>query len=169
MARFSALFIIATLLSGILFPCPYVSAKKSSLRLKAPSSDSKKTVAERKTPVRLDADEMACIAPEISFSGFDKPFSSHRESFLITNNSSQYIASMRLRIIYRDLTGRMLHSRDEKIDLVIPPSETRQATIKSFDSQSTLYYRHSKPPKSGGQPFDVAIEILQISVPRNQY
>lgn len=149
----SILLIIAAIIS--------IPAKKTTLKLK---TESKKSV--NYAPTEADSLTFTIIADSIAFSGFDKPAASRKETFLATNLSRHAISAMEIEIIYSDPSGRMLHSRTEKIDSPIPSGETRQITIKSFDPQGTLYYIKSKPPKSGGQPFQVKISPLKIFLPR---
>lgn len=148
----------------IIFPCASLSAKKASLALKTPH---KKEIHPNASPVKADSISFISLKDKIYFSGFDKPATSRKESFLITNESSRTIVGLNLRISYFDLQGRMLHARDITIeDITVPPGETRQKTIKSFDESGTLYHVNSKHPKSGAQPFTVSISILSILLPR---
>lgn len=146
------------LLIILIIPSP---AKKTTLRLK---SDIKKSTSY--APVQADSLTFLQLARGITFSGFDKPAASRKETFLITNNSPRYIKAIEVEIIYSDPQGRMLHSRRELLSTPIPSGETRQVSIKSFDPQGTLYYIKSKPPKTGGQQFQVKINPTKILLPR---
>lgn len=167
----SAVVMAAMCVAGTPVTSAEASAKKVQLRLKSPTgSDSEKESRQNANTDRrhLHADSVTLeeVRQRLAFSGFDKPASSRRETFLITNNSTNDIASLTLQIVYSDLDGRMLHSRDEEISTVIPAGETRLATIKSFDPQGTLYYKESRPPKNGGQPFQVDIYLLDVFLTR---
>ncbi len=163
MARYFLSIIILVLLIG-----PAAMPKKTALKLKAPvESKGKKGNRPEIGPLEGDSLEFSGLIGEISFSGFDKPASSRRETFLISNSSGQHLKGVEVRILYRDPEGRMLHSREEKIMIDIPAGETRQADIRSFDTQQTYYYRLSRPPKrSAAQPFDVEITPIRIFLPR---
>lgn len=151
----------------------YIIAKKITLKMESPTATSAKGNKGKGdysgyNPEPLEADSIQFFhwAPGISFSGYDKPYNSNRETFLITNDSPQHVSAIEVRLTYRDLQGRMLHSRDEKITIAIPPGETRQTSIKSFDTQSTYYYTKSRPPRNGGQPFEVSIIPIKLFIPR---
>lgn len=147
-----------------------ISAKKTSLKLKtekARSTAYQAKSAANLAPLTADSLEFAAIAPGISFSGFDKPYNSSSETFLITNSSINHISGLKLRIVYRDPEGRMLHAREELVMMSIPPTETRQTKIKSFDPHHTYYYHKSASPKKQScQPFFVEIHTLEIYLPR---
>ena len=94
----------------------------------------------------------------ISFSGYDKPQSSRRETFLITNNTDRMMTGLTLYIDYRTPDGRQLHKKFIKLSCRIPAGETRQAEIASWDTQSTYYYHLSRPSRNGGAPYTVVFD-----------
>lgn len=77
---------------------------------------------------------------QISFSGFDKPQSSARETFFITNHTDRTMSGLTLYIEYLMPDGRQLHKRFVKLVCNIPPGETRQAEIESWDKQKSFYF-----------------------------
>ena len=95
---------------------------------------------------------------QISFSGFDKPQSSNNETFFITNNTDRTMTGVTLYIDYRDSQDRQLHKQFLRLSCEIPAGETRQATIKSWDTQHSFYYEKSAPSKRVGSPFRVIID-----------
>lgn len=132
-----------------------------ALRLKVPQTQLKDD-ANIQRGEELDSTAMAVVADSIRFAGFEKNASSTVESFFVTNNSNVAIRRLTVRITYRDMHGRMLHRREENIDAVLPQSETRRVSLKSFDTQKNLYYYRSNPPRRGGMPFTVEIEVISI-------
>ncbi|MDE6272001.1 MAG: hypothetical protein K2M31_03235 [Muribaculaceae bacterium] len=165
-----SIFLLGALL--LIFPL-MTMPKKISLKLKTTALQSRPSRSQtgRKgsavLPLEADSLQFTRLRDGVSFSGFDKPASSRRETFLITNSTDQYLKGVEVRIVYRDPEGRMLHSRDEEIMINIPPGETRQVTIQSFDTQQTYNYRLSTPPKRrAAQLFDVELSLLRILLPR---
>lgn len=157
----------------LIFMIPAVlpsGAKKTSMKMKTPDSITRMAQKRKNSynaePVQADSLTFAAVAPHITFSGFDKPYNGRRETFLVSNGSDRHISGLEIRIVYLDLQDRMLHSRDEEIMINIPSGETRQVSLKSFDSQSTYYYIKSRPPRSGGQPFYVKINPVKVFFPR---
>lgn len=145
----------------ILGSCSGMEARKVALRLKVPQELQKGALpAPGGEP--LDSVAMAVVADSIRFAGFEKNASSTVESFFVTNNSNVAIRRMSVRITYRDLEGRMLHRREEDLDVELPQAETRRVSLKSFDTQKNLYYYRSNPPRKGGMPFTVDIELTAI-------
>ncbi|MDE6811264.1 MAG: hypothetical protein K2J15_02820 [Muribaculaceae bacterium] len=143
-----------------------IQAKKNTLRLSAPKS-AKKEQSDICSYLTADSLTTVNIGAMIEFSGFDKPYNSRKETFLITNHSQRYLAGVVVRIEYFDSHKRMINAREEEIIKPVPPGETRFVTIKSFDPQSTLYYHRSRPPRNGGgQPFTVGISLVRVLLPK---
>lgn len=162
----------------VILSCMAGFAKKTQLKLKTSTKQTAgyvkssggnrtKGAADNRRAQPLEADSILFseVSPQIGYSGYDKPYSSRKESFLITNSSGQHISGVEVRIVYKDMEGRMLNSRDEMILTEIPPGETRHVSINSFDKQSTFYYINSKSPKTGSQPFEIGITTLRVFVP----
>lgn len=156
MMRFLAAILAFIALATVMLPMP---AKKVRLSHRTPE----KEVHGRRNPdaVRqIDPRILSAERDSIRFAGFDKNASSDVETFFISNNASFHIAWVKVRITYRDMDDRMLHRRDEYINVNIPRNETRMASLKAFDRQNNLYYYKSRPPRSGGMPFRVEIYLL---------
>lgn len=168
-ARITILHLIAAmgvlLAASIAFPG---GAKKTKLQLVQPSKTKSSTPSytDKKRFLEADSVEIEELRPDISFSGFDKPYNSKKETFLITNNSNCYIGALKVRIEYYDMQERMIHVREEQIYTPLPAEETRMITLKAFDPQSTLYYYLSRPPRNSGQPFTVKIRLLSLYFPK---
>jgi hypothetical protein len=92
---------------------------------------------------------------QISFSGFDKPSSSERESFFVTNNTDSRMTAFSIYIEYLSTDGRQFHKRFLKLDCDIPPSETRKVDIKSWDRQHSFHYISSNAGRNKTTPFTV--------------
>lgn len=95
---------------------------------------------------------------QISFSGFDKPQSSSTETFFITNHTDRVMTGVTLYVDYRDTSGRQLHRRFLRLSCDIPPGETRQASVKSWDTQHSFHYEKSAPSRRPGAPFSVIFD-----------
>lgn len=153
------------LLSAVILPLLFrqpAEGKRVRLSMKPPveARQSKGVLPKSET---LDSLRVTLLADSISIAGFDKPLRSTRETFFVVNNSSVTIAWIDFEITYRDMEGRMLHRRDEHVDIDLPQGETRMVAVKSFDLQKSLYYHRSATPKNGaGIPFMVEIAIKGI-------
>lgn len=97
--------------------------------------------------------------PEVSFAGYDKPLQSRRESFFATNgDSARTVERIWLTATYYDMAGRMLHRRTIAVDGPVPPGQTRQLTVPSWDTQRSFYYHLSTPPtRTPGTPYRVTL------------
>ena len=100
----------------------------------------------------------------ISFSGYDKPAPSSKESFHITNSSTKQINKVGIRITYLDLKDRMLHSRDVEVGCCVPGGESRLASIPSWDIQHTFFYYLGPEPKKVATPYKVTIKLLWVEI-----
>lgn len=101
----------------------------------------------------------------IVFSGYDKPVNAAKEAILISNRCKYMtLKSVRLDIIYRDMMGRMLHSRTVDVSVSVPSGETRKGEFKSWDSQKTYYYHLSQKPRRAAAPYQIEIHPLAYSM-----
>lgn len=107
-------------------------------------------------------DSVAFDKSSVSFSGYDKPVSSSKESFLVTNNNSKAIEALEIKITYLDMKDRMLHSRIVNVSCYVPAGETRKADISSWDTQKTYYYYLGPSPKRVATPYKVKITPVRI-------
>lgn len=119
----------------------------------------------------LPVDTLAADSATVAISGFEKTLRSRWETFFVTNHSSRCIASITVDIEYLDTKGRQLHRRPGigiTFPEPIPPGETRQAKIATWDSQSVRYYHLSPPARTRAQatPFMVRITPKTITSPR---
>lgn len=105
-------------------------------------------------------------AHQVDFNGYDKPLRSRRETFFATNNSNDSIAAMAFTITYYDSRRRMLHSAKHKVSIDIPAGETRQVSLKSWDSQFNFYYIRSAVPQrtKNATPYEITIAIDTLFV-----
>lgn len=110
-----------------------------------------------------DGKEYVFTTSSIKFTGYDKNLASTKESFHIINGSGLDIKSMFVKIIYKDMSGRMLHSREISIREEIPCGETRKVDIPSWDTQKTFYYYLSTRPKRIAAPYKISISLLSLS------
>lgn len=100
----------------------------------------------------------------VDLNGYDKPLRSRRETFFTTNNGEREVCALAYTIKYYDTAGRMLHSASHHSATSIPPTETRQLSIRSWDAQNAFYYRLSTAPERVAQatPYDVRITVDTI-------
>ena len=89
----------------------------------------------------------------------------------LTNKSRRAVSSLTVDIEYLDAKGRQLHRRQGltvTFPEPIPPGETRQAKIPTWDIQSVRYYHLSPPARTRSQatPFWVKITPNTITTPR---
>lgn len=110
-----------------------------------------------------DGREYVFTASSVRFTGYDKNLNAAKESFHIVNGSILDIKSLHVKIIYKDMSGRMLHSREISIREEIPCGETRKVDIPSWDTQKTFYYYLSTRPKRIAVPYKISISLLSLS------
>lgn len=103
-------------------------------------------------------------AAQLHVSGYDHIASSDKESFFLTNGTDRLYEGIELEIEYLSPTGRQLHRRTQYLPAYrIPkPGETLRIEIRSWDSQHTFYYEKSTPPRGGGVPYKVKIDVSAI-------
>ena len=96
--------------------------------------------------------------------GYDKPLRSRRETFFVTNNADKSVEGMAITITYFDRSRRQLHQRPANIRIDIPAGETRQAVLKSWDTQQAFYHINSPVPSRAQQatPYEVKITVDTI-------
>lgn len=99
---------------------------------------------------------------EVNFAGYDKEVNSSIESFIIVNPTRQDILGFNLRIVYLDMQGRMLHSRDVSRECEIPAGESRRFDISVWDKQHVYYYHLGNQPKKIATPFQVKFQPLDF-------
>lgn len=108
-------------------------------------------------------------ADMVTLSGYDKPLRSATETLFATNHSSRTIHSVTIHIVYRDMSGRQLHSRDATVAVTIPPGETRQLQFPSWDKQkSFVYHRSRRPPRAEYAPYDITATVAEIATSSGQ-
>lgn len=114
-------------------------------------------------------DTLARPEPHIvDVNGYDKPLRSRRETFFATNNAKAEIAAMSFTITYYDTSHRMLHKVSHHVPVNIPVSETRQVSIKSWDTQFAFYHVRSPQPRGTveASPYEVTISVDTLFVVR---
>ena len=114
-----------------------------------------------------DGEPYLFISQSIRFAGYDKTLNSSKESFLVLNESLVDIKSMTIRLTYKDMSDRMLHSRKITVEEEIPHGETRKIDVSSWDTQKTFYYYRSIPPKRDAAPYKITFSLLSISFDSN--
>lgn len=117
--------------------------------------------AQTETPAY---DTIQALKGDISFRGYDKPLNTSKETLLATNNTTDTLQQIELRLTYTDLKGRPLHQRKVWVSHEIPPGQVRMLHFKSWDVQRTFYYAHGpKPRRDGMTPYLVTINPLRYS------
>lgn len=164
MTRVSFIILSLILVSAAIGGVQESEAKKKTLKLGVPKTEQKAQPGEGW--IEADSIVLEECRGLLEFSGFDKPYNSRKETFLITNSTGRYIAGVKVKIEYHDLQERMINAREETIVRNIPPGETRMVSLKAFDPQSTLYYHRSRAPRYGGQPFTVRIILQKVLLPK---
>lgn len=147
-----------------------IEARKVHLKLKAPSKPKVERAAGTGSPaersVSAESDSLLFdgLKKGVIFSGFDKKGSAQKESFFISNSTQYDIAALEVVLTYETPDGRMLDSRNRKINIAIPAGETRKADIPTFDIQKSFHYFKSNPSRQGSAPFKVKIQLLNLEI-----
>ncbi len=102
----------------------------------------------------------------VVIAGYDKPLRSRHETFFVTNNRTDTLLGLWFTVDYYTVDGRRLHSRTDSVcNVVIPPGDTRNCSISSWDRQQAFYYRLSQAPtRSQGSPYDVRFTLTKALV-----
>ena len=95
----------------------------------------------------------------LKISGYDKPLNSHKETFFVTNNGARAIVGINITFNYFDNQNRQLHQATKTVNCTIPPGETRQLSISSWDKQKSFYYHRSAKPRRQATPYSVTHSI----------
>lgn len=104
----------------------------------------------------------------VKLSGYDKPLRSRTETLFATNQTTDTIRAITLRITYLDMHRRQLHSAQHTVAVTIPPQSTRQISFRSWDKQLSFYYILSAKPRSGtATPYDVKCTPINIIIDRH--
>lgn len=115
--------------------------------------------------VKVVADTVIPDSGMVVISGFDKPLRSSRETFFVSNNYDRTVSSIAVQLVYFDMNGRQLHASDVVVPCYIPAGETRQLSVKSWDSQQSFYYCQSvKPRRDRATPFTVRHRIRYVAL-----
>ena len=125
------------------------------------------SIRERNT---LSFDTVRSVpAGNIRLTGYDKPLTSRKESLFVTNNLSAEITGLEIRIVYTDMSGRMLHEAVRFIRSIIPAGETRRVEFPSWDRQLSFYYHRGRKPRTANvSPYDIRCEVLSYVTPREE-
>lgn len=95
----------------------------------------------------------------VVISGYDKPLTSHYETFFATNKGNTTITAINITFNYFDSQKRQLHSATRNIACLIPAGETRQLSISSWDRQKAFFYYRSPQPRRQATPYSVTHSI----------
>lgn len=123
--------------------------------------------AQTGAPVSEATDTIVAPEPHIvDINGYDKPLRSRREVFFATNNSGRGIEALAFTIDYYDTKNRQLHKAHHNVNVDIPAGETRQVSVRSWDSQCNFYYIHSAVPqrveKATAYRVTIAVDTLFV-------
>lgn len=127
------------------------------------------TVAAVSDTLRLGASE---ISPDsLVIAAYDKPLRSQRETFFITNNhAAMSLTSITLRLTYRRHDdGTMLHARTVTLSVPVPPGETRQLYVTSWDRQYTYYHHATRITPRSPKAVAYDVEIVPLSATLGSY
>ena len=121
--------------------------------------------AWQRSAIRLSSannDTLCLHLDSVRFSGFDKPSSGDKETFLVTNRNRLPLTGLSVEITYLSPDGRLLHRRTLTQQCFIPPFETRKLDVRSFDTQGAYHYIHSSGGRNGAAPFTVAFRPVML-------
>ncbi len=141
------LFVILTLVT-LAFNCDAQRTTRKNLKLKE--------IAD--TTVVCDT-IITATDSLVAIKGYDKPLNSTKETFFATNKGKSAIVGINITFNYFDNQNRQLHQVTKTINCSIPPGETRQLSISSWDKQKAFYYYRSPQPRRQATPYNVTHSI----------
>lgn len=137
-------------------------AKKITTRVK-PQPVVTVPLVEDKTITPDAGEEFYEVTGKLTFSGYDKPSASSKESFFIDNGSENSLSAIELEISYRNREGKEIHRRSVTVEENLPAGEMRRVEIKSWDTQRSFHYAGSKPSKNGSTPYTVRFRVISFT------
>ena len=111
-------------------------------------------------------DTLSDVDPDaVSLKGFSKRASDSKESFFITNNTSERMSAVRLLLRYTTMNGELLTQRAVTVPVHLNPGETKLVSVKSFDVQRLFYFYAGPKPRKQATPFQVAYRLTGYDIP----
>lgn len=153
------------ILLAVVFLCGNAEGRKISLKLKGDKKESATGMVRGSFMVSSQCPDCnnGYTLHQVVFSGFDKPASSSKETFFITNNTDRTMTGVTLYIEYLTPDGRQLHKQFLRLSCNIPAGETRMSEIKSFDTQRSFHYEKSAPSRRSA-PFIVRFDPISYNL-----
>lgn len=133
-------------------------------RRKSGPSKLTRTRAEAEMQAEAPVEPFDTIRPGfIRCSGYDKPNSSLRETFFVTNLDSLGVAGIGLEFEYYDMEGRQLHRASHELAIDVPAGETRAVSVSSWDRNNAFhYYRSEAPKRRRSSAYKVKSRVLYV-------
>lgn len=113
---------------------------------------------------RLVTADTVAYADRISLSGYDKTLYDRNETFYVSNGTPFRLSRVVVKMVYTNESGEMLHEQTYDIACDIPSGETRQLSVRSFDTQHTHYYYKSRKPRRSAIPYKVEYTLERYDV-----
>jgi hypothetical protein len=153
MKKFNLLISILALFAIIPLSAKKIKTGPASAHLKVEKIATAATAA--------DCDTIFAPVDFLTLSGYDKTNAALTEAFFVTNNSDSLIVkSLGITLTYSDMTDRQLHEATHTVNCDIPPRQTRQLAVPSWDRQHSFHYFRSVAPKrKASTPFKVSSAI----------
>lgn len=124
-----------------------------------------KAAVEAPAPTaEVAVDTLSATDPGISIVGYDKPANATRETFFIVNNTDHTVTGITVTFTYTDMQGRRLHQATHTVECEVPPGDTRNAAVPSWDRQRSFHYHLSAKPRKASTPYNVTHRIDRITV-----
>lgn len=161
----SLLLLAAAFAAGISTEASAQRTTRRNLHASIAAADARSAAADADLPALRVI--KAPDAADVSVRGYDKPLRSRRETFFVTNNlKKENLRRLYMSFTYLDASGRMLHSEQRELDCDLPPAETRQFNVPSWDVQQNFYFVRSTVSNRAAQatPFDVKIIVDSVAV-----
>lgn len=113
------------------------------------------------TVTALQYDTLLPTREQVVVKGYDKPRRSTRETMFVTNATDRRIHAVALTLDYTDMDGRQLHRRHLRHNIDIPPGETRQLNVRTWDVQNAFYYYRTAAGRgrSAATPYRVTCHV----------
>lgn len=155
------------------FSSKTASGRKVNLKLKENKVGNKAARDKSLEIFEIDfTDSLLCdtLFRRIVVTGYDKPATSLKESFFVTNNTGRKIVAVKFSIRYLTIDGRELDNVVREVKKSISPGQTSRIDLQAWDTQRSFHYCKSRSSqKRATMPYDVRIIPVAVTLYKQKF